>query len=406
MLPDGRHGEARPIDLARGVAVERPGLAHAIQQNAPSARHAASSTHGRPAKRVQARLRGLGGGEGEEGVRVERAREEVLVAVLRRHRQQPVRPRSLRRAGAVHHQRGRQVGRLLARVLLHGGEELEVLELVGGEAGLRGRAERGEVVGLVHRPDAPEVVLAEGVADHRVERAVRVRRGRRGQDGARPALVDEQVLQLGVRQRRYAHVVGQRPAPGVVHLQVVHLHHGLVDVHQLLQLELLARVRQLAQLPTLLEVGFQLDQPLHDLAVRLVLLAEAVVLVLQISAPRRSYLAARTKHQVGVGVVHVCQRPVAPEKRLSQLFPLSPPVVQNVLANLVRIHATELQLLKKQRLQNVLAQKTTTAAYHSRLRLVLSRILVCTIEHSLEQVQRKLLGLRRLLAVELVSPQP
>ena len=69
-------------------------------------------------------------------MRVERARKEVLVIVLRRHGQQPVRPGRLRRSRAVHDQRGRLVGRLLARVLLRGGEELEVLELVRSEAGL------------------------------------------------------------------------------------------------------------------------------------------------------------------------------------------------------------------------------------------------------------------------------
>lgn len=69
-------------------------------------------------------------------MRVERARKEVLVIVLRRHRQQPVRPRRLRRPRTIHDQRGRLVGRLLVRVLLRGGEELEVLELVRSEAGL------------------------------------------------------------------------------------------------------------------------------------------------------------------------------------------------------------------------------------------------------------------------------
>ena len=127
-------------------------------------------------------------------MRVERARKEVLVIVLRRHRQQPVRPRRLRRPHAIHDQRGRLVGRLLVRVLLRGGEELEVLELVRSEAGLRSGAERGELVGLVHHSDASEVVLAEGVADHGVERAVRVRRGRGGENGARSALVDEQIF--------------------------------------------------------------------------------------------------------------------------------------------------------------------------------------------------------------------
>ena len=41
----------------------------------------------------------------------------------------------------------------------------------------------------------------------------------------------------------------------------MHLHHRLVDVHQLLQLQLLALVRQLAQRAALLQVRLQLDQP-------------------------------------------------------------------------------------------------------------------------------------------------
>lgn len=38
------------------------------------------------------------------------------------------------------------------------------------------------------------------MADHGVERAVRVRRGRGGENGARSALVDEQIFQLRVRK--------------------------------------------------------------------------------------------------------------------------------------------------------------------------------------------------------------
>ena len=222
-------------------------------------------------------------------MRVERARKEVLVIVLRRHRQQPVRPRRLRRPRAIHDQRGRLVGRLLVRVLLRGGEELEVLELVRSEAGLRSGAERGELVGLVHHPDASEVVLAEGVADHGVERAVRVRRGRGGENGARSALVDEQIFQLRVREEEEkGYVVGEGTATGVVHLQIVHFHDRLVDVHQLLELQLLARVRQLAELAAMLEVRFQLDQSLENLFVRLVLLSQAVVLVLVLSESSRT----------------------------------------------------------------------------------------------------------------------
>lgn len=48
----------------------------------------------------------------------------------------------------------------------------------------------------------------------------------------------------------------------MIHLQVVHFHHRLVDVHQLLELELLARMRQFAELATVLQIGFQLDQSL------------------------------------------------------------------------------------------------------------------------------------------------
>lgn len=59
----------------------------------------------------------------------------------------------------------------------------------------------------------------------------------------------------------------------MVHLQIVHFHNGLVDVHQLLELELLARVRQFAELATVLEVRFQFDQTLQNLLVRLVLLS-------------------------------------------------------------------------------------------------------------------------------------
>lgn len=111
------------------------------------------------------------------------------------------------------------------------------------------------------------------MADHGVERAVRVRRGRGGENGARSALVDEQVFQLRVREGQKGYVVGKRTAAGVVHLQIVHFHDRLVDVHQLLELQLLARVRQLAELATVLEVRFQLDQSLENLFVRLVLLS-------------------------------------------------------------------------------------------------------------------------------------
>lgn len=59
----------------------------------------------------------------------------------------------------------------------------------------------------------------------------------------------------------------------MVHLQIVHFHDRLVDVHQLLELQLLARVRQLAELAAVLEVRFQLVESLQNLAVRLVLLS-------------------------------------------------------------------------------------------------------------------------------------
>ena len=202
VLPHRRYGQRGPVDFVGRIAVERLGLAHTIQQNALATPYAASSKRHSSSRLLQTRLQGLRRGEGEEGMRVERARIEMLVVVLRRHRQQPVRPRRLRRARAVHNQRGRLVGRLLARVLLQGREQLEVLQLVRREAGLRSGAERSELVGLVHHPDASEVVLAEGVADHGVERAVRVRRGRGGENGARAALVDEHVFQLRVSRRK------------------------------------------------------------------------------------------------------------------------------------------------------------------------------------------------------------
>ena len=74
----------------------------------------------------------------------------------------------------------------------------------------------------------------------------------------------------------------------MVHLQIVHFHDRLVDVHQLLELQLLARVRQLAELAAVLEVRFQLDQSLENLFVRLVLLSQAVVLVLVLSESSRT----------------------------------------------------------------------------------------------------------------------
>ena len=111
------------------------------------------------------------------------------------------------------------------------------------------------------------------MADHGVERAVRVRRGRGGENGARSALVDEQIFQLRVREEEEkGYVVGEGTATGVVHLQIVHFHDRLVDVHQLLELQLLARVRQLAELAAMLEVRFQL----------------AVVLVLVLSESSRT----------------------------------------------------------------------------------------------------------------------
>ena len=79
-----------------------------------------------------------------------------------------------------------------------------------------------------------------------------------------------------------SYVVRQGASARVAHAQIVRLHHDLVDVHQLLQLQLLARVDQLAQLPTLLQIRLQLDQTLQHLLVRLVLLvflAAAVVVV-------------------------------------------------------------------------------------------------------------------------------
>ena len=83
-------------------------------------------------------------------------------------------------------------------ILLNGSEELEIVKLVGGETRLGRRAERSEIVGFVHHSDASEVVLAERVADHGVERAVRVRRGCGGENRARSAFVDEHVFQLDV----------------------------------------------------------------------------------------------------------------------------------------------------------------------------------------------------------------
>ena len=91
MLPHRRHGETRPIDLVRLVAIARPGLAQPIQQNAPTASNAASSRGERSRKRVQSCLQGVRRREREKGVRVERARKEMLVIVLRRHGQKPVR---------------------------------------------------------------------------------------------------------------------------------------------------------------------------------------------------------------------------------------------------------------------------------------------------------------------------
>lgn len=153
-----------------------------------------------------------------------------------------------------------------------------------------------------------------------------------------------------------SYVVRQGPSARVAHAQIVRLHHDLVDVHQLLQLQLLARVDQLAQLPTLLQIRLQLDQTLQHLLVRLVLLAETVVLVLHVTIPAGIHLPSRTKHQVWVRVVHVGEGPVATQQRLPQLLSLALPVVENVLAHLVRVHATELQLLQKEGLQNVLCE--------------------------------------------------
>ena len=66
----------------------------------------------------------------------------------------------------------------------------------------------------------------------------------------------------------------------MVGVKVVHLHHCFIDVHQLLQLELLALVSQLAQLQAVSEVRFQLNHTLENLLVRLVLLSQAIMLIL------------------------------------------------------------------------------------------------------------------------------
>ena len=184
----------------------------------------------------------------------------------------------------------------------------------------------------------------------------------------------------------------------------MHLHHRLIDVHQLLQLQLLALVRQLAQRAALLQVRLQLDQPLQHLLVRLVLLPQAIVLVLRLTYASRTHLPTGTEHQVRVRVVHVGQWPVPAQQRLAQLLPLLLPVLQHRLAHLVRVHAVELQLLHEQRLQDVLGLTSSCGHYCRGLHLVLAAVLLRAVDHALEQVQTQLLLLRRIVPVQLVLP--
>lgn len=188
--------------------------------------------------------------------------------------------------------------------------------------------------------------------------------------------------------------------------QIVDLHHRLADVQQLLQLQLLALVRQLAQRARLLQIAAQLHHALHDLLVRLRLLPQTVVFVLHVSSVPHSHLPSRTEHQVRVRVVHVRQRPVATQQRLPQLLPLLLPVLQDVFAHLVGVHAVELQLLDEERLQDVLRVIGRIRSYGRRLRVVLAAVLLRAVDHPLEQVEGDALGFGGGVAVQFVLAQP
>ena len=348
------------------VAVARLQLIHAVDHDTAAAAHTPAPTRHRLTPRPQSHaVRQRPARRHAVGLVVHARREEALVGVLRGHGQQPVHARGLRGPRLVDHHRRRVAAQEAIRgeptAHLRQGEQLDVLLLLLRDVGHGGGGQRGHFVDatgdagrtdqlLIECADAQvEAGLAEGATGQRVEGGVRRGRRRGGKHGAGAALVHEHVLQLRVSTPCDAHVVRQRARAGVRGEQVVHLHHRLVDVHQLLQLQLLALVRQLAQHAALLQVRLQLDHALQHLLVRLVLLPEPVVLVLLLTRSSHMHLPARAKHQVRVCVVHVGQRPVPAQQRLAQLLPLLFPVLEYHLAHVMRIHAVELQLLHEQR---------------------------------------------------------
>lgn len=105
--------------------------------------------------------------------------------------------------------------------------------------------------------------------------------------------------------RPVTHIVGQGPRARVIRVKVVHLHHRLVNVHQLLQFQLLAVVGQFAQGQAVRQIRLQLDQSLEDLFVRFVLLTQAVVFILRITPFPQTNLPTRTEYQIRVCIVDI-----------------------------------------------------------------------------------------------------
>lgn len=172
----------------------------------------------------------------------------------------------------------------------------------------------------------------------------------------------------------------------MVGVQVVHLHHCFIDVHQLLQLQLLALVCELAELQTAGEIGLQLDESLQNLLVWLVLLSQAVVFVLSFKRSGKMYLPSRAEDQVWVCIVYIREGPIPTQQGLAQFLLLLLPVLQNVLANLARILAVELEFLEKESLQVILSISGEKGANNGWLGSMLSGIFISAVQHLLEHV--------------------
>ena len=195
------------------VAVARLRLAHAVDHDAAATSHASSPTPHPLAPRPQSHALRQGLARRHAvGLVVHARGEEALVGVLRRHGQQPVHARRLRRARLVDHHRRRLAAQEAARgeppAHLREGKQLDVVLLLRRDVRHGSGGKRRHLVDAAcHSPTTnpllverghteTEARVAEGAARQRVEGGVGRGGGRGGQHGAGAALVHEHVLQL------------------------------------------------------------------------------------------------------------------------------------------------------------------------------------------------------------------